>query len=230
MIHEWLEILAQSIADSTLFTPLIALIAGILTSVTPCSLSSIPLIIGYVSGKGQNDPKKSFRLSIVFALGMTVIFTTFGVTVSILGRLIDASSRWWHIGLGVLMLMMTLQMWDVYHFIPSSYLTSKYRKKGYIGAFIAGALGGMFSSHCATPVLVVLLGLVARNGNVVWGILMLLVYAIGHSILVIAAGTSIGFVQKVASSNKYGIFSKVLKCSMGTIILLLALFMLYLAF
>lgn len=230
MVHEWLEILLQSIADSTLITPLIALMAGILTSVTPCSLSSIPLIIGCVSGTGQNDPKKSFRLSVIFALGMAVTFITLGITVSMLGRLIDASSRWWHIGLGILMLLMALQMWDVYHFIPSAYLTSRNHKKGYIGAFVAGALGGMFSSHCATPLLVVLLGLVARSGNVAWGILLLLLYSIGHSILVIVAGTSVGFVQKVTASNKYGVFSKVLKYIMGIIILLLAFFMFYLAF
>jgi len=67
--------------------------------------------------------------------------------------------------------------------------------------------GGIFSSPCATPVLIVLLGIVARSGNVAWGILLLLLYSIGHSFLVLIAGTSIGFVKKLTSSGKYGMFA-----------------------
>lgn len=230
MINDWLEMLSQLISQSFWLAPLIALLAGILTSVTPCALSSVPLIIGYVGGRGDNDPKRAFRLSLTFAAGMAVTFTALGTMASIFGKLMGTSSKWWYIALGVLMVLMALQTWDVYNFIPSTYLTSKNTKKGYIGAFIAGILGGVFSSPCATPVLVVLLGIVARSGNIAWGILLLLLYSIGHSFLVLIAGTSIGFVKKVTSNNKYGTFSKVLKYAMGAAILLIAFYMFYLGF
>ena len=99
-----------------------------------------------------------------------------------------------------------------------------------MGALIAGILGGIFSSPCATPVLVVLLGIVASGGNVVWGVLLLLFYSIGHSFLVLIAGTSIGFVSKVTSSGKYGLFNIILKYLMGALILLIAFYMFYLGF
>ena len=229
MIDMWLESLALLIADSLWLAPLIALFAGVLTSVTPCALSSVPLVIGYV-GAGNNDPKKAFRLSLTFALGMAVTFTILGTTASILGRLMGTSSKWWYIALGILMLLMALQIWEIYNFIPSTYLASKSTKKGYTGAFIAGILGGVFSSPCATPVLVVLLGIVAKSGNVAWGVLLLLLYSIGHSVLVLVAGTSIGFVKKVTASNKYGTFSKILKSMMGLAILGIAFYMFYLGF
>jgi cytochrome c biogenesis protein CcdA len=230
MIDAWLETLSSLIEESIWLAPLLAFIAGVLTSVTPCALSSVPLVIGYVGGTGNQNTKRAFRLSLTFAAGMAVTFTVLGTAASLLGKLMGTSSKWWYIALGILMILMALQTWEIYNFIPSTYLTSKNTKKGYLGALITGILGGIFSSPCATPVLIVLLGIVARSGNIAWGVFLLLLYSIGHSILVIIAGSSIGFVKKITADNKYGVFSKVLKIVMGLAILTIAYYMLYLGF
>jgi cytochrome c-type biogenesis protein len=230
MINQWLDTLSKLISDSFYLAPFIALMAGVLTSVTPCALSSVPLVIGYVGGTGNNDTKRAFKLSLVFAMGTAVTFTILGTIASTLGKLMGTSSSWWYIALGILMVLMALQMWEVYNFIPSTYIKSKNMKKGYIGAFIAGMLGGLFSSPCATPVLVVLLSIVAKEGNIARGLLLLLLYSIGHSVLVIVAGTSMAFVTKLTTSNKYGIFSSLLKYFMGLAILLIGFYMFYLGF
>ncbi|BCZ44395.1 hypothetical protein psyc5s11_04620 [Clostridium gelidum] len=57
-----------------------------------------------------------------------------------------------------------------------------------------------------------------------------MLYSIGHSVVVIIAGTSIGFVSKITSSNKYGNLSFRLKILMGFIMLLLSFYMFYLGF
>ncbi|MHB1153456.1 MAG: cytochrome c biogenesis protein CcdA [Eubacteriales bacterium] len=225
-----LEQLSALINESIWLAPLLALLAGILTSVTPCALSSIPLIVGYVGGTGQKDTKKAFRISLIFALGSAVTFTTLGVFASMAGKLIGTSAAWWYIVLGILMVLMALQIWGIFEIIPSSYLTSKNTKKGYLGAFIAGILGGIFSSPCSTPVLIALLAIVAGKGSIIWGMLLLLIYSIGHGILAVIAGTSVGLVQKIMLSNKYGTLSTVLKVIMGLLILTIGLYMFYLAF
>ena len=227
---EILESLSELITKSGWLAPLLALFSGILTSFTPCCLSSIPLVIGYVGGIGQRDTKKAFWLSVTFAAGAAVTFTALGVIASIAGRLMGTSASWWYIILGVLMLLMALQTWGIFEIIPSSYLIAKNTKKGFVGAFIAGILGGIFSSPCSTPVLIALLAIVAGKGSILWGILLLLLYSIGHGILAIVAGTSIGFVQKLSSSEKYGKASTVLKIAMGTLILLIGFYMFYLGF
>lgn len=227
---EALENLSQLIQTSGWLAPLLALLAGILTSFTPCSLSSIPLVIGYVGGTGQKDTKRAFRLSLTFAAGAAVTFTILGVIASIAGRLMGTSASWWYIILGVLMVLMALQTWGIFEIIPSSYLISKNTKKGFAGAFIAGILGGVFSSPCSTPVLIALLAIVAGKGSIVWGILLLLLYSIGHGVLAIIAGTSIGFVQKLSSSERYGKASTILKIVMGALILLIGFYMFYLGF
>ncbi|MEA4899041.1 MAG: cytochrome c biogenesis protein CcdA [Christensenellaceae bacterium] len=225
-----LDGLANMIEQSGYLAPLLAVVAGALTSFTPCSLSSIPLIVGYVGGTGQGNAKRALGLSLAFALGSAMTFTVLGVIASLAGRLIGTSASWWYIVLGVLMVLMALQTWEIFEIIPSSYLLAKNKKRGYAGAFIAGILGGVFSSPCSTPVLIALLTIVAGKGSILWGILLLLMYSIGHGILAIIAGTSIGLVQKLTTSEKYGRASNVLKIVMGFLMLLIGFYMFYLGF
>ena len=230
VVNQWLEAISNTISVNIWLAPVMALLAGILTSVTPCALTSVPLVMGYVGGTGRQDAKRGFKLSAVFSMGMAVTFTVLGTTASLLGRLMQGTGSWWYILLGILMLLMALQTWEIYNFIPSSYAIGKSTKRGFAGAFIAGILGGFFSSPCATPVLVVLLAMVAKEGSLLWGVLLLLLYSIGHSVLVLVAGTSVGFVHKLSSDEKYGGAGKILRILMGTVIMLIALYMFYLGF
>ena len=229
MIDSWLNTLSTLIAESMWLAPVLALLAGVLTSFTPCSLSSIPLVIGFVGGT-DTAPKKAFRLSVVFAAGSAVTFTILGTLASLAGKLVGTSASWWYLALGILMVLMALQTWDIFNFIPSTYLLSKSTRRGYAGALIAGILGGIFSSPCATPVLIALLAIVAGKGNVAWGMLLLLLYSIGHGVLTIFAGTSVGFVRSITQNEKYGKASQWMKWIMGAVILLIGFYMFYLAF
>lgn len=230
MIDAWLSELASAISANMWLAPLLALLAGVLTSMTPCALSSIPLIVGYVGGVGEKNTKKAFAYSAVFSVGTAVTFVALGVIATSAGRLMGTSSPIWYMILGVLMLLMALQTWEVFNFIPSINLTGKSKKRGFVGAFAAGVLGGIFSSPCSTPVLIALLAIVAGNGSLAWGILLMLLYSIGHSTLVMVAGTSVGFVQRISANDRYSKASKVLKIIMGSAILLIGLYMFYLAF
>ncbi len=230
MIDGWLSQISQVIAQSTWLAPLLALAAGVLTSFTPCSLSSVPLIIGYVGGTGEKNTRKAFAYSVVFAAGTAVTFVALGIIATSAGRLMGRSSDVWYIVLGILMVLMALQTWEIFNFIPSVNLLAKNKKRGFIGAFLAGILGGIFSSPCSTPVLIALLAIVAGEGSLLWGILLMLLYSIGHSALVIVAGTSMGFVQKVNENKRYQAAAKVLKILMGTAILLIGFYMFWLAF
>ncbi len=225
-----LEGLSGMIAKSGWLAPVMALAAGMLASFLPCSLSTIPLVVGYVGGTGQRDARRAFFLSLTFVAGSAATFTTLGVAASLAGRLIGGAASWWYIVLGVLMVLMALQMWGFFEIIPSTYLISKSKRRGFGGAFLAGILGGIFSSPCSTPVLIALLALVAERGSILWGGFLLLLYSAGHGILAIVAGTSVGFVQKLSRSENYGRASAVLKAVMGALIALLGLYMFYLGF
>ena len=229
MIDAWLEQIGQVIRQSAWLAPILALFAGMLTSFTPCSLSSVPLVIAYVGGVGV-EPKKAFRLSLMFAFGSAVTFTALGIAAASLGQLLGSGAKWWYLVLGALMILMSLQVWDVVQFIPSTYLAGRNKRRDYLGALIAGLLGGLFSSPCATPVLVALLAIAAGNGNPLWGALLMLLYGVGHGALAVLAGSSTGLANKLMQNTRYGTFSRVLKIAMGVVMLLVGLYLLYLGF
>lgn len=230
LINEWLKDLSSAISANLWLAPLLALLAGVLTAFTPCTLSTVPLVVGYVGGTGQKDTKRAFKLSATFAAGMAVTLTSLGTAASLLGKFLSFTGKWWFLILGALMVLMALQTWEIISLIPSTYATGKNKKRGFIGAFFAGILGGLFASPCATPVLIVLLAYVTKEGNIPLGIFLLLLYSLGHSVLVLIAGTSVGFVKKLSSSGKYGVASKALKIITGALILLIGLYMFYLGF
>ena len=226
----WLNQTAQAITADFRFAPLLALFAGVLTSFTPCSLSSVPLVISYVGGSGSRDTRKAFGYSLIFAVGTAVTFLTLGLIASSAGRLMGSSSPVWYGFLGILMVLMALQTWGMIHLVPSANLLSKSRRRGWIGAFLAGILAGIFASPCSTPVLIALLGMIAGKGSLGWGILLMLLYSLGHSTLVIIAGTSVGFVQKISGSGACGKAGTVMTAVMGVLILAVGFYMFWLAF
>ena len=206
--------------------PLLAFAAGVLTSFLPCALSGIPLVIGYVGGSSGGDTRKAFWLSAVFSLGNAVTFTVLGAAASRLGRMLPGFGRRGTPREGAV----RQETWEIFNFIPATYAVSKNKRRGFVGAFLAGILAGLFSSPCATPVLVALLALVAQEGSLLWGVILLLLYALGHSVLIIAAGTAVGFVQKVSRSSRYGQFSSMIRILLGIVMTIIALYMFYLGF
>lgn len=125
MVDTWLDQIAISIQSNVWIAPLLALLAGMLTSFTPCSLSNIPLIIGYVGGVEEKNTRKAFRYSIIFAVGTAVTFIMLGLIATSAGKLMGNSSRVWYFVLGALMVLMALQTWEIFQVIPSLNLLSK---------------------------------------------------------------------------------------------------------
>ena len=224
-----LQELSILIQNNYYIAPLIAFIAGILTSFMPCNLSSVPLVISVVSASANNETKKALKLSVIFSIGLSITFTVLGVIAALSSSILGSNPTMLYIIVGIIMILMSFQVWELFNIIPSTYLTSKNKFKGVLGALISGMLSGVFSSPCSTPVLVALLAIVASSNNILLGIMLLLCYSIGHSILTIIAGTSVGFVNKIMKNEKYGKFSKVLRIALGTIILLIGLYMIYIA-
>lgn len=226
-LNGWLDAIGNTMTENVWLAPLVAVLAGMVTSFTPCSLTSISLLIGYVGGYSENSTKKAFKYSLVFCIGMAITFVILGITASLFGKLIHFEDRWLHIVFGGFMILMAFQAWEIVHIIPEFNAVSSNKKRGYTGAFVTGILGGVFASHCAIPVLIVMLAIAAEKGSLLWGVTLMLFYWLGHSILLMVAGTSIGFVNQMKNSRKYAIFNKIAKFVMGSIILLLGVYLIY---
>lgn len=230
MLDTWLQSLSEVLSQNLWIGLLVALGAGLLTSFTPCSLSSVPLVIGYVGGYTDNK-KRAFFYSLMFCIGMTVVFTVLGVIAALVGRLFLGIQMYWYIILGLLMVVMALQTWEVIHIFPQKCgHSTKSKRRGAFGALLMGMVGAVFSSPCSTPVLIAIMAVVSTGQSIVMGILMLLLYSIGHCALLLIAGTFVGFANEISHSTKFQKVGKVIKIVMGILLLVFAAYLFWSAF
>ena len=170
-------------------------LAGVISSASPCVLATIPLVVGFVGGYANGDRMKAFRYSLAFILGLSLTFTAFGAAAGLLGTMFGTLGGPWYLIAGAIALVMGGQMMGFYEIRLPIKRDFKPKQGGIVGSFLLGLFFGVVSSPCATPVLVVLLTLVAGKGKVIYGVTLLFCYAIGHCLLMLFAGTFTGFVE-----------------------------------
>jgi cytochrome c-type biogenesis protein len=214
--------------------PWLALIAvfvgGMLTASNPCVLAMIPLMMSFVVGRGdqQTGVLKAFGYSLLFVVGLATTFTALGMIAALAGTMYgDVSGVWNWIVAGVC-LVMGLHLTGVLPFTIPMPVKVQPRVRGPVGALMLGLLFGIVSAPCAAPILVVLLTYLAGSGaSIPYGGLLLLVYALGHSVLILIAGTSMGLAQKILESKKMTRATDVMRRVAGVVIILVGAFFAY---
>ncbi|MEG2310756.1 MAG: cytochrome c biogenesis protein CcdA [Clostridia bacterium] len=206
---------------------IISLIAGIISSFSPCTLTTLPLIIGYISTDTDKSSNKKIALkySLLFSLGIIITFVTIGVLSALLGKNLKIFGNWWYVILSIILIYVFLQLFDVFPSVKSC-KRPKFKKKLF-GAFILGIFGGFFASPCSTPVLIAIISFIANGANIFLGVIYMLVYSIGFCTLLILASISLESINKLAVSDKYMKLGKLLRYILGIFSLIMALILLY---
>jgi len=219
-------------------SPLLALgavfIGGALTASNPCVLAMVPLMMSYVAGdrRESRGVGRSFLLSLTFVLGLAVTFTALGMVAALAGRMYGEVSSTWNWIVAVVSVLMGLHLMGVLTVpIPSLGGRLAPRVRGALGAFLLGLLFGIVSAPCAAPILVVLLTYLAGSGSsVAWGAVLLLTYALGHSTLILAAGTSMGAARALLENKKATHVLGRLRQAAGAAIILVGVYFAYRGF
>jgi cytochrome c biogenesis protein CcdA len=215
--------------------PWLALVAvfvgGILTASNPCVLAMIPLMMSFVAGQREEKSGmlRAFLYSLVFIFGLAVTFTALGMIAALAGKMYgDVSGIWNWIVAAVCVVMGLHLMGAVTIPIPSLGGSLQPKTRGVIGALLLGLLFGVVSAPCAAPILVVLLTYLAGSGSsVTWGGTLLLVYALGHSVLILIAGTSMGAAKTLIENKKATRVLDMLRRGAGAAIVLVGVYFAY---
>ena len=222
----------ESIAQYIQGNPLIAVAAvffgGLLSASSPCVLAIMPMVIGYIGGYSAGDRRKALEYSLLFALGLSITFTVLGATAAIFGRLMGDVGQVWYWIIAALAVAMGLSLMGVFEINLPFASKMQTKKRGALGAILMGLFFGVVSSPCATPVLIIILTFVASQGQVVYGTILLFIYAVGHCALIIAAGVVTGFVESYMEAKGVQNFSLWAKRVSGGLITLAGLYILYL--
>ncbi|MCU0694364.1 MAG: cytochrome c biogenesis protein CcdA, partial [Polyangiaceae bacterium] len=206
-------------------------VGGILTASNPCVLAMIPLMMSFVAGRKEEKPGvlRAFTFSLVFILGLAVTFTVLGMIAALAGKMYGDVSGVWNWIVAAVCVVMGLHLMGVLT-IPIPSLGGKLQPKtrGLLGALVLGLLFGVVSAPCAAPILVVLLTYLAGSGSsVAWGGTLLLVYALGHSVLILIAGTSMGAARQLIENKKATRVLEILRRGAGAAIVLVGVYFAY---
>ncbi|MFH1381970.1 MAG: cytochrome c biogenesis protein CcdA [Chloroflexota bacterium] len=195
-------------------------LGGIISSASPCVLAMIPLVIGYVGGYAEGSQTKAVQYSLMFTLGLTITFTILGIIAGALGKLFgDIGGFWYYILPPVAILLgLYLLFSEKLNFNIGISQRLLPKRKALLGAFLMGLFFGIVASPCATPVLAVILTFAATQKEIAYSGGLLLAYALGHWVLVLGAGISAGFAQRVLVSKGISNFSTYSKKAGGVIL------------
>lgn len=215
--------------------PWLALVAvfvgGGLTASNPCVLAMIPLMMSFVAGRrDEKSPVlRAFAFSLVFIVGLAVTFTALGMVAALAGKMYGDVSSAWNWIVAAVCVVMGLHLAGVVNVpIPSLGGTLQPKTRGLLGSFVLGTLFGVVSAPCAAPILIVLLTYLAGSGSsVAWGGTLLLVYALGHSVLILIAGTSMGMAKKLIENKKATNALELLRRGAGVAIVLVGAYFAY---
>jgi cytochrome c-type biogenesis protein len=171
---------------------------------SPCHLASIPLIVGYVGGQNHLiEGRKATLYAVVFTSGLFITIAVIGVACSLLGRMLGDVGPYWTIAVGLLLLWVALDMLGVAKCSMSSGLMARLTLKGLSGAFVLGLAYGVLSGSCTFGFIAPILAIVSVQAKLFTGVTFILLFAIGHCIPIVAAGSSTAMVKRLLVSSRW---------------------------
>jgi len=222
---EWLGQFETIAQQYPLVGLLLAFGGGILASLTPCSYPMLPITVAFVGGKACGSRRRGFTLSVFYVLGLAVVYSALGAFAALSGQLFGAltNSRWTYLLVGNLCLFFGLAMLEAVPLTPPAFLNRlKVRDlpgHDILTSVLLGGASALVVSTCTTPILAVLLTLVAARQSVAWGIGLLFAFSYGLGALVILVGTFTGLLSSLPRS---GVWTRRVQKFFGLIMILAA--------
>jgi cytochrome c-type biogenesis protein len=209
-----------------------AVVWGILSIVlSPCHLSSIPLIVGFVSGQGRTTTTRAFSVAAVFAVGILITIAAVGAITAAAGRMMGDVGRWGNYFVAVIFFAVGLYLLGVIPMPWSGPGQVGIKRKGVLAAFILGLLFGIAVGPCTFAYMAPMLSVTFRLANTqpIYGASLLLAYGVGHCAVIVVAGTFTEIVQRYLDWNDQSKGLKVLKSVCGVLVLLGGVYLIYTA-
>lgn len=218
----------KMVAGGSWLAVILVFCMGLLTASNPCVLATIPLLVGFIGGyKGVSGWRKSFIFSLFFVLGLSIMFMSLGIIAGLTGSLMGQVGEFWTYLVVGICVVMGLHLLGVLEFNIPVPQGLKPGQRGIISSFTFGLLFGIISTPCAVPIVAVLMVLIATQGSILYAAVMLLVYSLGHSTLILVAGTSMGAAKKIVESKNLTRTTNALRKVAAALIIAVGLFFLY---
>lgn len=229
-----LQYFSQYSIEDGFFMPILLLVsffAGILSSLSPCSLGILPLILAYIGGYSKENNRKLLVQMISFSFGLSLVLSIIGVVCALTGRVFAGFAP------PVLMLLfasilfiMGLNLIGVLEIqFPAIVKKMPQNKSGglFLFPFLVGVFFALAASPCSSPILASIMAVAAISNSILYSIALLFSFAAGQCVIIIIFAL---FTASLKHLNSLAKFSSVLIKASGIILIFAGLYIYYSVF
>ena len=201
---------------------------GLETSISPCSLAMLPIIVGYVGGYGESKPSKTLLQMFMFVLGTAVVFTVIGIICAVTGKVFASfSGGYFGLILAGIILVMGLKLLGVLDFELPVLVKEMPKNEGmnqYVYPVLLGGVFALAGTPCSTPILAGIMAFASLNANIPNAVIMLFLFSLGQGLILILAGV---LTSKIKTMKNFYMVSDFLLKASGFLLVLASMYIYY---
>jgi cytochrome c-type biogenesis protein len=166
---------------------------------SPCHLSSIPLIIGFLTSKSEKKTSRGILLAFIFSVGILLTIAVIGIITAALGRIMGDVGTFGKYAVASIFIVVGLYLMDIIRLPDTGVKMQPFGMKSVVlSAFSLGLIFGIALGPCTFAFMAPVLGVVFQmsSTSVIAGGTLLLAFGIGHCGVIVAAG---GLASRVQS-------------------------------
>ena len=171
---------------------------------SPCHLASIPLIVGYVAGQDKLvEGRQAALYAGLFTVGLFITIAVIGVICALLGRMLGDVGPYWTIVVGLILIWVAMDMLGVAKCSLGGSLMGRFKLRGMGGALVLGLAYGILSGSCTFGFIAPILAIITVQEKIMTGILLIVLFGLGHCIPIVIAGSSTALVRRLMANASW---------------------------
>jgi cytochrome c-type biogenesis protein len=233
MLDELFTTLTMAMSETYRIALVAAFGWGVISIIlSPCHLSSIPLVIGYISSQGREGVKRSYSLSLVFGIGILITIGLIGAITTSIGRMMGDVGVLGNVIVAGVFFVVGLYLMDVINLSWNGFMPQTSFARGWKGALLLGLIFGIGLGPCTFAYMAPVLGVVfsIASTNMLQAISLIAAFGVGHCAVIVAAGGAAGTVQKYLNWTDQSKGATWLKRGAGVLVMLGGAYYIYTAF
>jgi cytochrome c-type biogenesis protein len=201
-------------------------LGGLISSISPCSLSMLPLIIGYIGGFSEEKPLKTLVQMIFFVIGSGLVFSIIGAICAITGKMF-IGNPYFALFVASIIMVMGLKILGVIDFelpVMIKEIPKNKMNNDFLYPILLGAVFALIGTPCSTPILASIMAFASMSAKVSYAVIMLFLFSIGQGLIFIVAGF---LTSKLKSGKNFYKFSETIMKISGILLLAVSLYIFY---